>query len=163
MIIYLLFIFLLLLENIFLPALTGLGFFLITPLFVISVFMYSRGWKPLIFKAVPFILIEEIFTGIGFGEFLLPMFVTWLIYFWLNRFINIGDQFRENISFAGIAVSLVLLAVFGNIYSWLFIFINNNYNFYLSSIQFKLFFTSSFLSVLGWSAAVSILFKYALK
>ncbi len=157
------FLFLLLLENMFLPALIGPKPILITPLFIIAILIYRKDWKIFILQAVPLVLLEEFFTGIGFGRILLPITFTWLLYVWTDKFINLNDDLKEDISPKGLLVASAVLALFVFFYSGLFIFSDNGYNVLKSFVQFELFFKNSLLSILGWSLAISILFKYVFK
>lgn len=109
------------------------------------------------------VLLEEFFTGIGFGRILLPITFTWLLYVWTDKFINLNDDLKEDISPKGLLVASAVLALFVFFYSGLFIFSDNGYNVLKSFVQFELFFKNSLLSILGWSLAISILFKYVFK
>ena len=157
------FLFLLVIENIFLPALIGPGRFLIVPIFILGLLLYSRSWRTLAYQAIPFVLIAEFFTGSSTGSFLVPFAITAVIYILINKFIGLSENLQENISFSGIAVSALILAGFTFLYSGFFIFLNGSYDIGAGWNEFRLFFTGSLLSILGWSAAISVLFKYVLR
>lgn len=155
------FLFFLLLENLLLPALIGPGPFLITEVFILGLVIYGRRWQTFAFQAVPLIIIEEIFTGIGIGKFLGPLAVTSLIYFWLNQFINFTEYLRDSTS--NIMASAFILLTLGYLYSFLFVLFGNTHNIAASWNEWRIFFTASLWSMLGWSLAISALFKYVLK
>src|SRR3989344_3452129 len=161
--IILVFIFFILLEGLFLPALIGPSPLLITQIFILALVIYNPNWKTIFFQALPFILVKEFFSGSGFGDFLLPFLITVGIYLWLNKFLNIAENLKENISFSGLALSIFMLAVLNYIYSWFFILHNtSSYNIILAWKYWQSVFSAYLSATLGWSTAMSILFKYGL-
>ena len=160
---YFLFLIFFVLENMIIPAITGPGYSLIISTFIISVFMYKRGWKPLAYMVLPFILAEEFFTGASFGKILYPMAITWLIYYLSDRSINMREQLSEDTSIRGFIIGSAFLCVFVLLYSLIFIFIHGGYDVNLGFTQSKEFLKNSPLSLAGWSIAISFIFKYVIQ
>ena len=145
------------------PALIGPGMFLITPIFILGLIVYSQNWKVFIFQVIPFVLAAEFFSGMNVGKILVPMIITGLLYMWSNKFLNLTERFKENITLPGIISSALFLAMLGYVYSWFFIYLNTSYNIGLAWGEWRLFFIGSLISMLGWSLALSVIFKYVLK
>ncbi len=164
MLLLLVFIFFLILENLFLPALIGPGPFLATQIFILAVIVYSKSWKELAVTALLFILIKEFVSGNGVGSLMVPFFITAGLYLIINRFLNIRDNLAENNSLSGLIVSTLVLVSFNFIYAWFYILyhaasynVGSAWNYWVSLPMMSLF------STLGWSVGISILFKYVLK
>lgn len=161
--IFLIFLFLLILENLLLPALMGPRLFIVSQIFILALIIYGGNWKTVIYKVIPLVLIMEFFSGINWGNITIPVLASAIIYMLLNRYINITTNLRENYSINGLIISILTLAIFSYIYSWFSILFNSSsFNISAALNYWKLFFSSSLLTVLGWSGGISLLFKYML-
>lgn len=159
----LIFIFLLVLENLLLPALIGAESFLIVPLFAISTIIYTENIKSRLIQALLFLLIEEYFSGIAIGGFIVPFMLTAGIYIWLNLFLNISSNLREEGSILNILVSVLILLLFLYVYSALFIFFRSSYDIFKTWEELKILVTTSVFQLSGWAIIFSVLFKYVIK
>jgi hypothetical protein len=158
------FIFLLLLENLILPAFIGPRQFFVTPIFIFGLLVYGNGWRTLLYQILPLILIAEFFTGENFGHLIIPLGLTGAIYLVINKFLNFGQNLRHERKFlSNFIPSVLILVTFNCIYAGLFIFLNTSYQLTNSWYEFTIFFKNSLFSLVGWSALISLLFKYVLK
>lgn len=163
MILFVFFIFFLLLENLFLPALIGPKTFLISPLFLAGLIIYGKSTKIRLIQVCIFLLLWEIFSGFKIGSFVIPFGITAGIYIWLNHFLNISSGLEEGGVLAGLVGGALTMTAFVYTYSWLFIFLNSSYNLAGSWYELITLVTSSILPTVGWSIGLVILFKYALR
>lgn len=163
MVIFFVFLFLLFLENLFLPALIGEGYFLITTIFILGFLAYSSNWKKSLFQGIILFLFQEFFTGADPGSMVIPFIITGSLYLWINRFFNFTEQLRENLSFFSIIFSTLLLIFLSLSYSFFSTLHHTSYDFSLDLNQLTDFFQSSLISLMGWSGGISILYKYVLK
>ena len=157
------FVFFLLVENLFLPALIGPQEFLVTPLFLIALTAYGSNFKNKIFQALILLLLAEIFAGVDIGDYLVPFLAAVLVYFWLNKLLSINSSLRESYSLLGIVSSSLVILALLYLYSLFFIFLNSSYSISTTLSQWAgLLKTSSFAMFL-WSLGLTFLFKYVLK
>lgn len=164
MIRFFIFIFILFLENLILPASIGSGQLLITALFIAGLLVYNNSWRILLSQVIPLILIIEFFAGENFGHLLIPFGLTGVIYIMMNRFINLGQNLKsEGRSLSNFILGTLTLVVFNCVYAGLFIFFNTSYSLSTAWYEFTIFLKSSLLSLIGWSTLISALFQYALK
>lgn len=163
MISLLLFIFFIILESLFLPALIGSRSFLITPLFLTGLILYGNNTKLKFIQVCFFIILWELYSGFRISSFLIPFCITTGIYIWLNRFLNISTGLKEGGVLASLAGGALTMSIFVYAYSWLFLFLNSSYNIAASWFELKTLITSSVFSTIGWSIGFVILFKYALR
>lgn len=161
---FFIFISLLLLENLILPALIGPKQFFITPIFILSLLVYGGSWRTLVYQILPLVLIAELFVGENFGNLIIPFGLTGIIYVMINKFVNLSqDLEHEKNLLSNLILSIITLAVFSYIYAGLSIFFSNSYDFNTGWYEFKIFLKSSLLSLIGWSILISGLFQYVLK
>lgn len=158
---YLIFVFFLLLEDLLLPALIGPGPFLAVQTFILAVIIYSKGYKGFLFYALPLILVKEFISGISTGDLLIPFIITSLLYLLANRFFYLTDNLSEDYSFSGFMISSLVLILFNYVYAWFFILHNAAYYDISQTWNYwKGFWGSSLFSTLGWSVAISAIFKF---
>lgn len=161
---FFIFIFILLLENLILPAVIGPSQFFITIVFIFSLLMYGKGWRTLLYQIIPFVLITEFFTGENFGHLAIPFGITGVIYIMINKLVNLDQNLGQTKNFlADLITSTVILVMFSYIYAGLYILFNISYGLSASWYEFTIFFKSSLLSLAGWSILIPTLFKYVLK
>lgn len=163
MTLFLILIFLLFLENLFLPALVGAETFLIVPLFAVAMIVYGENTKTRLAQALLFLFIEEYFSGTAIGSFVIPFLFAAGIYIWLNLFLDIGPGLRESGPLLGILGGIFTTLLLVYLYSSLFIFLRSSYNILLAWGEFKILVEASILQLSGWAIAFLILFKYILK
>lgn len=161
--IFLILIFLLFLENLFLPALIGAETFLIVPLFTAAMIVYGENVRTRLIQALLFLFIEEYFSGAAIGSFIIPFLLAAGIYLWLNVFLNIGSGLRESNSLMSILGGVFTLLLIVYLYSSLFIFLRSSYNILITWEELMILVRTSLLQLSGWAAAFVILFKYILK
>ena len=159
----LIFIFLLILENLILPALIGPGAFSIVPLFLISMMIYAPNLKLKFFQIILLAFVSEIVSGVTLGSFIIPLAIALLVYIWLNRFLNISSGLQENNSIIGLLMSATVIASIFYLYSLMFILAQSSFSIAETLNESRLMFASSVLSVIGWSAALTVISKYVLK
>lgn len=161
---FLIFIFLLLLDNLILPALIGPKQFLITPVFIWGLLVYGNGWRTLLHQVIPFVLITEFFAGESLGHLIIPFGLTGAIYLVCDKFINLSQNLRQRTRpLSGLIPGILILIVFNYAYSGLFILIDTSYNLSISWHELTVFLKNSLLSLLIWSILISVIFKYVLK
>lgn len=163
MIISLIFILLLLAENLFLPALIGPKTFLISPLFLVGLIIYGEHTKLRFFQVMAFLFAWEIFSGFNLGHFALPFGATVVIYLWLNHFLNISAGLKESNFTAGWIGGTITMSLFILLYSLFFIFLGSSYNISSTFNEFKTLVFNSIFQIIGWSASFVILFRYAIQ
>ncbi len=159
----LIFIFLLSLENLLLPALIGAETFFIVPLFAVAMIVYGENVRTRLVQALLFLLIEEYFSGAAIGSFVVPFLLVAGIYIWLNLFLDIGSGLRESSSLMSILGGIFTLLLLVYLYSALFIFFRSSYDILLAWAELKILVGASILQLSGWATAFLILFKYMLK
>lgn len=162
-ILFILFIFFLLIENLFLPALIGPQTFLISPLFLAGLVIYGKNFKTGFIQACIFLLVWEIFSGFQVGSFIMPFVITAGLYIWLNHFLGISSGLKEGSIGAGLAGGALSMTVFVYAYSWLFLFFNSAYDLVTATQELKILAMNSLLATVAWSVFFVILFKYARK
>lgn len=163
MILFLFLILFLVVENLVLPALIGPKIFFIVPLFISGIIVYSQNIKRKLIHAGLFLLVTEIFLGHNIGDLLLPFSVTALIYLWLNRFLSLESGLQENDSFGSIIGGSLVIATIFYVFSFFFILAESSYSITHTWAEWIILLPASSFSVLGWSLALTILFKYVLK
>ncbi len=163
MIITLLFIFFLLLENLFLPALIGPEPFFIVILFITAMLIYSQNIKPRLIQATVFLFIAEIVSGAGYGSFIIPFAIIACLYLWLNRYLEISSSLQESGSYFGILGGLFVISLFVFGYSFLSLFIQASYNIVGAWQNFVPLIKISAYQTLLWAFFFVILFKYVLR
>lgn len=163
MILLLILIFLLFLENMFLPALIGAETFLIVPLFAVVMIVYGENVRIRLAQAILFLFIDEYFSGAAIGSFVIPYLLAAGIYIWLNLFLNIGSGLRESGSLLSILGGIFTILLLVYLYSSLFILLRSSYDILSAWEEFKILVTASILQLSGWAVAFLILFKYILK
>ena len=161
---FFIFILILFLENLILPASIGPSQLLVTTVFIFGLLVYGNGWRTLLYQVIPFVLITEFFTGENFGHLIIPFGLTGIIYIMMNKFIDLNqDLKRGDRSLSNLIPCILILVVFSYIYAGLFIFFNTSYNLNTSWHEFTIFFKSSSWSLVGWSVLISVLLKYVPK
>lgn len=163
MILPLFFIFFLILENLFLPALIGPGTLLISPLFLSGLIIYGGNTRLKLAQVCILLLLWELYSGFRIGSFIIPFGITTGLYIWLNRFLNIDSVLKEGGWLAGLVGGALTMTIFVYFYSWLYLFLNSSYNIATSWHQWVLFVASSVLSTVSWSIGLVILYKYVLR
>lgn len=163
MILLLVLIFLLFLENMFLPALIGAETFLIVPLFAVAMVVYGENVKTRLAQALLFLFIEEYFSGAAIGSFVIPFLFAAGIYIWLNLFLNIGSGLRESSSLLSILGGIFAILLLVYLYSSLFVLLRSSYDILSVWGEFRILVGASILQLSGWAVAFLILFKYILK
>ena len=162
MVLFLFFIFFLIFENLILPALLGPGPFLITPLFIMAMVIYSQDTKLKFIQAVIFLLIGELFARTMLGSSSIPMAVTIVIFIWLNHFLNIGSGLQESTSITSLLGGTIVLTIFICIYSYMSIFFQTSYSLNSAWEGLVIFIKTSITPTLLWAIVFIILFKYGL-
>lgn len=161
---FFIFILILFLENLILPASIGSGQLLITTIFIACLLIYNNSWRILLYQVVPFILITEFFTGENFGHLLIPFVLTGIAYIMMNKFINLSQNLNSKDQFLSNSIlGTLTLVMFNGVYAGLFIFFDTSYSLSTSWHEFTIFLKSSLLSLIGWSILISVLFHYVLK
>ena len=163
MILLLILIFLLVLENLFLPALVGAETFLIVPLFTAAMIVYGENVRTRLAQALLFLFIEEYFSGAAIGSFAIPFLIAAGIYIWLNLFLNISSGLRESGSLISLLGGIFTLLLLVYLYSSLFIFLRSSYNISITWEELRILIKTSLLQLSGWAAVFLIVFKYILK
>ncbi len=163
MIFFILFVFFLLVENLFLPALIGPRAFLITPLYLAGLIIYGDSTKLRLFQACGFLLAWEIFSGFSIGSLVIPFAITTGLYIGLNHYLDISSALKEGGMVPAILGGALTLTIFVYTYSFLFIFFNSSYNLADSWRQLLMLVRASAFSTTGWSVGFVILYKYALR
>ncbi|OGN00572.1 MAG: hypothetical protein A3B91_01710 [Candidatus Yanofskybacteria bacterium RIFCSPHIGHO2_02_FULL_41_29] len=150
-------------ENLFLPALLGPRFFYIVPVFLLTTVLYNPSSKTKVSLVLIFLLITEIFSGHPIGAMLIPFIATFTVYLIANKYLNISSNLRENMSFSGVIMSFLIIALFAYLYSFFFIISRPPYDILDSLVKFSLFFTRSIFQTIIWPLVFTLLFKYVLK
>ena len=163
MILFLFFIFFLLLENLFLPALVGPQNFLISPLFLAGLIIYAKNIKIKFIQAAIFLLFWEVFSGFRIGSLVIPFVITAGLYIWINNFLEISSGLRESDTFLAFVGGVVTMVTFVYINSWFFLFFNSSYDAMTALNELITLLTNSIFQTMGWSAGFVVLFKYALR
>ncbi len=164
MVIFFIFILFLFLENLILPAIIGPSQLLVTTIFISGLLIYSNGWRILLYQVIPLVLITEFFIGENFGHLLIPFCLTGVIYIMMNKLINLSYNLEQGGKFlSDLILAILTLVIFNCVYAGLFIFFDTSYSLNTSWHEFIIFLKSSILSLVGWSALISVLFKYVLK
>lgn len=159
MIIIFLFLLLLLLENLFLPALMGPKPFLIVPLFVLALVVYGQNTKLRLAQAVVFLIIAEMFSASGFGSMVLPFIIVVILYLWWNRFLNIRFSLQESSSFMGLLGGTLFLTLLAFIYSYVFLFFRSSNSVIEAWELVLILIKTSMYQNGGWALAFVILFR----
>lgn len=157
------FLFLLLIENLFLPALIGLRSFSIIPLFLTAYLLFGNNSKKRLIQLALFMLANEIFAGVAIGTFLIPFSAITLIYLWLNKYLNINAGLRESDSITTVLTGTVAMIIFFYAYSFLYIYLQSSYSLSESLNEFKTLFLTSILTISIWSVSFGLIFKYVFK
>ena len=100
MILSLFFIFFLIFENLILPALTGPEPFLITPLFVLAMVVYSQDIKLRFIQGLIFLVVAELFSRAMLGSFGIPFAITIIIFVCLYSYLYLFLQSAYSFIFA---------------------------------------------------------------
>jgi len=125
MILFFLYIFFLVLENLLLPAIAGPGLFLITPVFLLAVIIHTSNFKKAIVQLITFGLVGELFMGSRVGSSLMPLVTTAFVYFIINHFIEMKAGLDGVASSKVILGRSFILTGLSYIYFWFFIFFNS--------------------------------------
>jgi len=172
MILFFIYIFFLILENLLLPAIAGPELFLITPIFILAIIANSLNFKKAMFELVILGLIGELFIGAQIGSSLVPLIITAFVYFTLDRFIEIRAGLDSIASFTVILGRSLVLLCLSYIYSWFFIFLSSSQgldrftasSLYASwSIWSILLGIGTILTIFAWACIFSVIFAYVLK
>ena len=94
---FFIFILILFLENIILPASIGPSQLLVTTVFIFGLLVYGNGWRTLLYQVIPFVLITEFFTGESFGHLIIPFGLAGIIYIMMNKFIDLNQDLKREI------------------------------------------------------------------
>lgn len=163
MIIIFFFLFLLLLENLLLPALIGPQPFLIIPTFIFSLIFYDRNTKLRLIQAFIFLVITETFSVSGFGSMIVPFMIVVLFYLWLNRFLEIKSGLQESRSLISLFGGAFFLTLVVLSYSYMFLFIQSSNNIMEAWQLTLILIKTSIYQIFGWALAFVVIFKYARK
>lgn len=164
MVLFFIFLFFLLVNNLLLPALVGPKEFLVVPVFLMSVIVYSGSFKLVVVRGVVFSLTAELLSGMKFGDILVPFSCAVLIYLWISSFLEIKSGLTESswpIIVLGSSLFLIFLTY---IYSWGFIFNQSSYSLITTWSEWKLLFHGDIIiNTFLWAAAFSYLFHYVIQ
>lgn len=163
MVVILLFVLFAALENLLLPALIGPRVFFIIPIFVLCILVYGDDTKAQLLKAGIFLFIAELISGARIGSSIIPFGITAVIYIWLNRFLDIRSGIKDSESSGGAILSSFIITLLVYLYSWFYIFIQSSYSIDLAWNEWRMMALGSLVQTLGWSAGLSVLFKYVLR
>ena len=163
MVLFLFFIFFVVLESLFLPALIGPKAFLVIPLFALATIIYSRRITLRLVQVVTFLFFTEIFSGARVGSFMIPFIITAVFYVWINKFLDVTTNLNETNTLSSILVGILALNLLVYLYSFFFILNQLSYSVVSVWAGFKILIQTSFFETLGWSVVLVMLFKYVIK
>jgi hypothetical protein len=163
MIISLLFIFFLLVENLFLPALIGPEPFFITMIFVFTMIVYTRNIRSRLILAGVFLFLSQIIAGAGYFSFLIPFYIVGLIYIWASHYLEISPGLQDSNSFLSLLAGAIVLLLLVSAYSFIYLFLGSSFNLAGTWADFIILIKTSVYQNLVWSFFFVILFKYVLR
>ncbi len=155
-----LFVFFLLLENLFLPAIIGIGPFMITPLFLLGTNMYIPEFR---FRPGLFLILAALFSGVNVIVAFSAFLITVGIYLVTGHFLDIRLGSDRIFSVSNIIRESLILLSLGLIYSWLFIFLESAHDLYSTSNEWLILARTSGLYFFMWSIVLSILLAHVSK
>jgi len=159
--IFIIFLTTLVLSNLILPAIFGPKELLIIPTLLLATVVFDKDFKAGLVKGLSFGLLVEIFSGNSMGSIILPLLLTAIIYYQLERFTEIGSLLSEQINTLNIMWSSIFLSGLTYLYSLFFILNQSSYNILLSWQRWNLLLSPFIiLNTFFFTILFSLILKY---
>lgn len=159
--VFIIFLITLTLSNLILPALLGPKELLIIPILLLAIVIFDKDFKIGLIKGLSFGLLVEIFSGNSIGNIILPLLLTIIIYYQLERFTKIRSLLSEQINTLNIVWSSIFLSGLTYLYSLFFILNQSSYNILLSWQRWNLLLSLFIiLNTFFFAILFSLILKY---